>query len=665
MPSAMNGDSSVHSTSPELGSAPVASGAGGSQTEALKQVLTVIEKKVRNMEKKKGKLEDYQSKKNRGENLNADQLDALAKSQEVTHNLDFARELQKNFLALGIDLQKAERKACRREQLRREQQERRRLQRLLEVQLLLDQLGEEAVREELRRGDGDHGDHPILTSAQLIALDNFYKLLNPERDASGRLAEQFEEASVHMWELLEGKDKPVVGTTYKALKETVDRVLQSGYFQRTHTHQNGVCEEELSLAAAAAVAPSESSEADEEPEPAVAEGTPEQDYTEDVVDTKEFVNMELVPQDSHSSTQEEPASEWNQEAEVSLHTQQQPPPSEAPPTSADPTPPVSVAADPVVRKQVVQDLMAQMQGTYNFMQESVLEYDGPAMDPAIVSVQSMSPARNLERAQMVHSEAQLLSQPSAVPSQPEVSLLSSPPEDFSSAAPLYPTPHTSDPLQASLSLSSEQPASTALHTGGINVNAAPFQSMTAVFNLNAPPMPSANEVEQQKLSSQYQSSFSPSYSSQSAHSEEQTDMQPVVGSFHSQEALQAGAAHQSLSQQAMGQGAGFNRAGQPFYVASRGGVMSRGAPRAPRGAVNGYRGGYDGYRPPFPSAAGGNYGQTQFGNAPREYSNNTYQRDGYQQQGYKRGAGQGSRGVSRGRGGPFRYSRGMTAHQTS
>ncbi|XP_062380327.1 caprin-1-like isoform X2 [Sardina pilchardus] len=639
MPSAMNGDSSVHSTSPELGSAPVASAAGGSQTEALKQVLTVIEKKVRNMEKKKGKLDDYQSKKNRGENLNTDQLEALAKAQEVTHNLDFARELQKNFLALGIDLQKAERKACRRDQLRREEQERRRLQRLLEVQLLLDQLGEEAVREELRRGDGD-ADHPVLTNAQLGALDNFYKLVNPERDASGRLAEQFEEASVHMWELLEGKDKPVAGTTYKALKETVDRVLQSGYFQRAHTHQNGVCEEELSSAAAAAVAPSESSEADEEPEPAVAEGTPEPDYTEVVVDTKEFINMELVPQDSHSSTQEEPASEWNQEAEVSLHTQQQPqpPPSEAPPPSAGPAPPVAKAADPVVRKQVVQDLMAQMQGTYNFMQESVLEYDGPAMDPAIVSVQSMSPAHNLERTQMVHSEAQLLSQTSAVPPQPEASLSLS----------------SEQPAVSSLP-SVSQPPPTALHTGGINVNAAPFQSMTAVFNLNTPPMPSANEVEQQKLSSQYQSSFSPSYSSQPAHSEEQTDMQPVVGSFHSQEA-----AHQ-----AMGQGAGFNRAGQPFYVASRGGVMSRGAPRAPRGAVNGYRGGYDGYRPPFPSAVGGNYGQTQFGNAPREYSNNTYQRDGYQQQGYKRGAGQGSRGVSRGRGGSFRYSRGMTAHQTS
>lgn len=30
-----------------------------------------------------------------------------------------------------------------------------------------------------------------------------------------RLAEQFEEASVHLWELLEGRDKAVAGTTCK------------------------------------------------------------------------------------------------------------------------------------------------------------------------------------------------------------------------------------------------------------------------------------------------------------------------------------------------------------------------------------------------------------------------------------------------------------------
>ncbi len=44
MPSVTTGDNAVHSSSPDLASAP---------SEALKQVLGVIDKKVRNMEKKK------------------------------------------------------------------------------------------------------------------------------------------------------------------------------------------------------------------------------------------------------------------------------------------------------------------------------------------------------------------------------------------------------------------------------------------------------------------------------------------------------------------------------------------------------------------------------------------------------------------------------------
>ena len=58
----------------------------------------------------------------------------------------------------------------------------------------------------------------------------------------------------------------------KALKESLDRVLLSGYFNRSQSHQNGVCtkedpeeeveqEEEVELPAAAAV---ESSEAEEQ-----------------------------------------------------------------------------------------------------------------------------------------------------------------------------------------------------------------------------------------------------------------------------------------------------------------------------------------------------------------------------------------------------------------
>uniref|UniRef100_A0A671S4Y8 Caprin-1-like n=1 Tax=Sinocyclocheilus anshuiensis TaxID=1608454 RepID=A0A671S4Y8_9TELE len=466
MPSVTTGDNAVHSTSPDLAAAP---------SEALKQVLGVIDKKVRNMEKKKSKLDDYQTRKNKGERLNQDQLEALSKAPEVVHNLDFARELQKSFLALNVEIQKTVKKAARREQLKREEVERKRLKAVLEVQYLLEQLGEESVRQDLTQSSGDA---PVLTESELTGLDEFYKLIGPERDSSVRLAEQFEEASMHLWELLEGRDKAVAGTTYKALKESLDKMLLSGYFDRAQTHQNGVCEEETEAAAA------ESSESEERP--AEPEGTA-QEYTETIeVEATEFVNRQFIPETTYSSNDKEQGAEWNTSSPAvsALQQPQQPPAAMSPAlVSSEPhtlnavLPPP--ATDPVVRKQAVQDLMAQMQGTFNFMQDSMLEFEGPPLDPAIVSAQPMKPAQM---------------------------------EAYSSTPPLYQPPHNSeprpqtdsiDPLQVSMPLSSEQtptpssqpqvfqPVSKPLHSG-INVNAAPFQSMQAVgLYLSTPPSPNS------------------------------------------------------------------------------------------------------------------------------------------------------------------------------
>uniref|UniRef100_A0A665UGR2 Cell cycle associated protein 1b n=1 Tax=Echeneis naucrates TaxID=173247 RepID=A0A665UGR2_ECHNA len=606
MPSAMNANRTVQSASPDVGSAPGSMGnlPLGGQSEVLKQVLCVIDKKVRNMEKKKSKLDDYQVRKDKGERLNQDQLEALSKYQEVMNNLEFARELQKTFITLGQDIQKVVKKSARREQLQREEAEQRRLKTILELQFLLDRLGDDMVRQDLRQGVSGS---PLLTDADLAAFDEFYKLVGPDRDQNIRLADQYEEASVHLWDLLEGKDKAVVGTTYKALRETLDQVLLSGYFDQVPLHQNGVCEEEeeeepaavaVAAAAAAAAAAAESSEAEEQ--------------TVDPVSVMQQPVQPAAPP-------------------VALDTH--------PMNLASPVPPT----DPLVRKQVVQDLMAQMQGTYNFMQDSMLEFDGQPIDPAIVSAQPMKPAQNMDLPQMVcppvHPETRL-SQPNNVPVQPEPTQV---PIVSPTPPPMYQTSHTPDPrpstesidpIQTSMSLSSEQPppsaalppasqtqvfqpVSKAPHSSGINVNAAPFQSMQTVFNLNAP-VPPANETEALNQASQYQNSYNQAFSSQSQHSVEQTDMQSeqlqsVVGAFHSQD--QSGG-HQQPSQQ----GPGFSR-----------------------GMING---GYDGYRPPFANTPNSGYGQTQF-NTPRDYSNGNYQRDGYQQN-YKRGAGQGPRGVSRG-----------------
>ncbi|XP_047452716.1 caprin-1b isoform X1 [Mugil cephalus] len=680
MPSAMNANRTVQSASPDVGSAPGSMGFGfGGQSEVLKQVLCVIDKKVRNMEKKKSKLDDYQGRKNKGEGLNQDQLEALSKYQEVMNNLEFARELQKTFIALGQDIQKVVKKSARREQLQREEAEQRRLKTVLELQFLLDRLGDETVRQDLKQGVGGS---PLLTDGDLASFDEFYKLVGPERDQNVRLADQYEDASVHLWDLLEGRDKAVVGTTYKALKETLDQVLLSGYFDQVPSHQNGVCEEEEEEEpVAAATAAAESSEAEEQNVDAETEIVEE--FTEPIaVETTEFVNRQFIPDGTHSGSEKEQGDEWTRETEAvnalqQQQQQQQPVQPAAPPVTLE-THPMNLTSpappsDPMARKQVVQDLMAQMQGTYNFMQDSMLEFDGQPIDPAIVSAQPMKPTQNIDVAQMVcppvHPESRL-SQPNSVPVQPEPSQV---PIVSPTPPPMYQTSHTPDPrpstesidpIQTSMSLSSEQPPpSTALpaasqtqvfqpvskapHSSGINVNAAPFQSMQTVFNLNAP-VPPANEAEALNQASQYQNSYNQAFSSQPQHPVEQTEMQSeqlqsVVGAFHSQD--QSGG-HPQPSQQ----GPGFGRQPQSFYN-SRG--MPRGGPRNARGMINGYRGssngfrgGYDGYRPPFANTPNSGYGQTQF-STPRDYSNGNYQRDGYQPN-YKRGAGQGPRGVSRG-----------------
>ncbi|XP_053304568.1 caprin-1 isoform X2 [Spea bombifrons] len=591
---------SATSTKAVPGPSDAAPGTGNIQSEAMKQILVVIDKKIRNLEKKKGKLDDYQDRMNKGERLNQDQLDAVSKYQEVVTNMEFARELQRSFMALGQDIQKSIKKAARREQLVREEAEQRRLKTVLELQFVLDKLGDEEVRNDLKQGVNGI---PVMSDEELAVLDEFYKLVEPDRDPSVRLSEQYEQASIHLWDVLEGKDKPVCGTTYKALRETLERVLQSSYFDSTQNHQNGLCEEEEPPTA-----------------PPVEEPTPEleteavEEYTEpSEVESTEFVNRQFMAETQFSSSSEkEQVDEWTVETvEVVNSLQQQQAASPPVPEPHTLNPITQVPPDPIVQRQRVQDLIAQMQGPYNFMQDSMLEFDSQAIDPAIVSAQPMNPAQSMELPQMVcqpvHSEPRL-SQPSQVADSSQVALVSSTTEGYSSSPQIYQPSHPNEQrpqkesmeqiqTSSSLPVASQpqvfQTGSKPLPSSGINVNAAPFQSMQTVFNMNAP-VPPVNEPDTLKQQPQYQASYSPTFPGQQ-HQVEQSDLQQeqlqtVVNTYHaaSEQPHQA-ASHQQPTQQ----NTGFPRNNQPFYN-NRG--MTRGGQRGNRGLINGYRGPSNGFR---------------------------------------------------------------------
>merc|ERR1712223_927544 len=84
-----NGNSTSNMSSTEV--------IGSPNDSALSLALQTLEKKVRNLEKRKGKLDGYREDDRKGKELLEDQKNAIAKYDEVMQNLEFARDLQNQF----------------------------------------------------------------------------------------------------------------------------------------------------------------------------------------------------------------------------------------------------------------------------------------------------------------------------------------------------------------------------------------------------------------------------------------------------------------------------------------------------------------------------------------------------------------------------------------
>lgn len=145
--------------------------------------LICLKHKIRNIEKKKLKLEDYKDRLKNGEQLNPDQLEAVEKYEEVLHNLEFAKELQKTFSALSQDLLKAQKKAQRREHMLKLEAERKKLRTVLQIQYVLQNLTQEQVQKDFKGGSNGA---MYLPSKELDYLIKFSKLTCPERNESLR-----------------------------------------------------------------------------------------------------------------------------------------------------------------------------------------------------------------------------------------------------------------------------------------------------------------------------------------------------------------------------------------------------------------------------------------------------------------------------------------------
>ncbi|XP_036312583.1 caprin-2 isoform X7 [Pipistrellus kuhlii] len=259
--------------------------------------LICLKHKIRNIEKKKLKLEDYKDRLKNGEQLNPDQLEAVEKYEEVLHNLEFAKELQKTFSGLSQDLLKAQKKAQRREHMLKLEAEKKKLCTVLQVQYVLQNLTQEHVQKDLKEGLNGAVYLPLK---ELDYLIKFSKLTCPERNESLSVEDQMEKSSLYFWDLLEGSEKAVVGTTYKHVKDLLSKLLNSGYFESIPVPKNAQekkvsLEEEIKLEKRKQLLKTES----------VRESESLMEFTQPEIQPQEFLNRRYKAEVDYSSKQHE------------------------------------------------------------------------------------------------------------------------------------------------------------------------------------------------------------------------------------------------------------------------------------------------------------------------------------------------------------------------
>lgn len=89
-------------------------------TDPFKYLNEYIKKKIRNLEKRKGKLDGYKEKLKKGETLTKDQQEAVNKCDEVNGMLSFATELVSHINSVDASAKKERKKRVRRDQLKSE-----------------------------------------------------------------------------------------------------------------------------------------------------------------------------------------------------------------------------------------------------------------------------------------------------------------------------------------------------------------------------------------------------------------------------------------------------------------------------------------------------------------------------------------------------------------
>lgn len=198
------------------------------EDDPMKQTMLIIEHKIRNLEKRKIKLEGYLQQRNGPQLLTGEQLSAASKYNEVISNLDFAKNLKKQLTSLVTTTRQKKKHLDDKENLPINVYSK--IKEVLIFQNILECIKNETVQHDLLTGYGG----VVLTDCEISSLSHFSKMVLPKRKIEDRkplksFEDTFKTVAKHYSKLIDGTSNIVAGTSYAHLKECLLKIEKSGY----------------------------------------------------------------------------------------------------------------------------------------------------------------------------------------------------------------------------------------------------------------------------------------------------------------------------------------------------------------------------------------------------------------------------------------------------
>uniref|UniRef100_A0A1Q3FMB4 Caprin-1 dimerization domain-containing protein n=1 Tax=Culex tarsalis TaxID=7177 RepID=A0A1Q3FMB4_CULTA len=198
----------------------------------MQQIILIIEHKIRNLEKRKNKLESYKAIEKSGKKLTSDQKIAVSKYDECLASLELTRELCKQFQSIAAVANREAKKEAKRSVFVRAQQENAKIREVLVVQDVLKRLCTETVRKDFL--NGENGACKVSCD-DLMVLEKIYELVQPKRPentAEPTFVAAIKQAADHLSAIVDGRNKSFNDSTYGSIKNVIDEIQNCGYFEK-------------------------------------------------------------------------------------------------------------------------------------------------------------------------------------------------------------------------------------------------------------------------------------------------------------------------------------------------------------------------------------------------------------------------------------------------